>query len=154
MRSTSGYTSIWCIFFHQIKPRDSMAPITRGLPNGDAGYTWTQLKIFLADHIIFNKGHMKHANTRQRMTNDNNNNKRKQLWYLFFYMPEYCSMFVLLQKLKLAVTFVPEQSTKLTLFWGHAVNIGILSKTYISSLSAYADIVSANSSRFRENQDP
>ena len=33
MRSTSGYASIWCIFFHQLQPRDSMAPITRGLPN-------------------------------------------------------------------------------------------------------------------------
>ena len=29
MRSTSGYASIWCIFFHQLQPRDSMAPITR-----------------------------------------------------------------------------------------------------------------------------
>ena len=27
MRSTSGYASIWCIFFHQLQPRDSMAPI-------------------------------------------------------------------------------------------------------------------------------
>ena len=34
MRSSSGYASIWCIFFHQLQPRDSMAPITRGLPNG------------------------------------------------------------------------------------------------------------------------
>ena len=33
MRSTSGYASIWCIFFHQLQPRDSMAPITRGLQN-------------------------------------------------------------------------------------------------------------------------
>ena len=33
MRSTSGYASIWYIFFHQLQPRDSMAPITRGLPN-------------------------------------------------------------------------------------------------------------------------
>ena len=34
MRSSSGNASIWCIFFHQLQPRDSMAPITRGLPNG------------------------------------------------------------------------------------------------------------------------
>ena len=34
MRSTSGYASIWFIFFHQLQPRDSMAPITRGLLNG------------------------------------------------------------------------------------------------------------------------
>ena len=34
MRSTSGYASILCIVFHQLQPRDSMAPITRGLPNG------------------------------------------------------------------------------------------------------------------------
>ena len=33
MRSTSGYASISCIFFHQLQPRDSMASITRGLPN-------------------------------------------------------------------------------------------------------------------------
>ena len=37
MRSSSGYASIWCIFFHQLQPRDPMAPITRGLPN-DATY--------------------------------------------------------------------------------------------------------------------
>ena len=35
--------------------------------------------IFFADHIIFNNGYMKHAHTRQRMTNDDNNNKRKQV---------------------------------------------------------------------------
>ena len=40
----------------------------------------TQLKpIFFADHIIFNNGHMKHAHSWQRMTNNNNNNKRKQV---------------------------------------------------------------------------
>ena len=33
MRSSSGYASIWCIFFHQLQPRDSMTPTTRGLPN-------------------------------------------------------------------------------------------------------------------------
>ena len=33
MRSTSDYASISCIFFHQLQPRDTMAPITRGLPN-------------------------------------------------------------------------------------------------------------------------
>ena len=38
----------------------------------------TQLNFF-ADHIIFNKGYMKHAHTRQRMTNNNYNNKRKQV---------------------------------------------------------------------------
>ena len=32
MRSTSRYASIWCILLHQLQPRDSMAPITRGLP--------------------------------------------------------------------------------------------------------------------------
>ena len=43
---------------------------------------WVQLNFF-ADHIMFNNGYMKHAHTRQRMTNDNNNNnKRKQVWYL------------------------------------------------------------------------
>ena len=36
----------------------------------------TQLNFF-ADHIIFNNGYMKHALTRQRMTNNYNNNKRK-----------------------------------------------------------------------------
>ena len=30
---TFGYASIWCIFFHQLQLRDSMAPITRGFPN-------------------------------------------------------------------------------------------------------------------------
>ena len=40
----------------------------------------TQLNsIFFADHIIFNNRHLKHAHTRQRMTNNNNNNKRKQV---------------------------------------------------------------------------
>ena len=38
MRSTSGYASIWCIFFHQLQPRDSMAPITRGLPNANQAW--------------------------------------------------------------------------------------------------------------------
>ena len=33
MRSTSGDASIRCIFFHQLQPRDTMAPTTRGLPN-------------------------------------------------------------------------------------------------------------------------
>ena len=32
MRSTSGYASIWCIFFHQLQQGDLMAPITRSLP--------------------------------------------------------------------------------------------------------------------------
>ena len=41
---------------------------------------WVQLNsIFFADHIIFNNGYVKHAHTRQRMTNNNNNNKRKQV---------------------------------------------------------------------------
>ena len=35
----------------------------------------TQL-IFFADHIIFNTGHMKHADSWQIMANDNNNNKK------------------------------------------------------------------------------
>ena len=43
---------------------------------------WVQLHtthfFFFADNIIFNNGYMKHAHTRQRMTN-NNNNKRKQV---------------------------------------------------------------------------
>ena len=34
--------------------------------------------IVFADHITFNNGYMKHAHTRQRMSN-NNNNKRKQV---------------------------------------------------------------------------
>ena len=43
----------------------------------------TQLKFF-ADHITFNKnGYMKHAHTRQRMTN-NNNNKRKQVIFVAY----------------------------------------------------------------------
>ena len=33
MRFTSGYASIRCILLHQLQPRDSMAPITRGKPN-------------------------------------------------------------------------------------------------------------------------
>ena len=33
---------------------------------------------FVANHLIFHNGYMKHAHTRQRMTNNNNNNKRKQ----------------------------------------------------------------------------
>ena len=42
---------------------------------------WVQLNStqFFADHIIFSNGHMKHANSWQRMTNNNNNNKRKQV---------------------------------------------------------------------------
>ena len=39
----------------------------------------TQLILFFADHIIFNNGHMKHAHSWQRMTNNNNNNERKQV---------------------------------------------------------------------------
>ena len=38
----------------------------------------TQLNFF-EDHIIFNNGYMKHASTRQRMTNNNNNDKRNQV---------------------------------------------------------------------------
>ena len=38
----------------------------------------TQLNIF-ADHIIFTNGHMKHAHSWQRMTNNNNDNKGKQV---------------------------------------------------------------------------
>ena len=34
MRCTSGYASICCILLHQLLPRDMMAPITRGMPNG------------------------------------------------------------------------------------------------------------------------
>ena len=41
------------------------------------GYNSTQLNSF-ADHIIFNNGYMKHAHTKQRMTN-NNSSKRKQV---------------------------------------------------------------------------
>ena len=33
MRSTFGYASIWCILLHQLQQRDSIAPITRGVPN-------------------------------------------------------------------------------------------------------------------------
>ena len=40
---------------------------------------WVQLNsIAFVDHITFNNEYMKHAHTRQRMTNNNNNNKRKQ----------------------------------------------------------------------------
>ena len=35
--------------------------------------------ILFADHITFNNGYMKHAHTRQRMSNNNNNNKKKQV---------------------------------------------------------------------------
>ena len=33
MQFTSGYASFWCILLHQLQPRDSMAPITRSMPN-------------------------------------------------------------------------------------------------------------------------
>ena len=33
MQSSSGYASIWCTLLHQLQPRDSMAPISRGMPN-------------------------------------------------------------------------------------------------------------------------
>ena len=36
MRFTSGYASIWCILPHQLQLRDSMASITRGMPNENA----------------------------------------------------------------------------------------------------------------------
>ena len=40
---------------------------------------WVQLNsIFFADHITFNNGYMKHAHTRQKMTNNNNNNNKKK----------------------------------------------------------------------------
>ena len=43
----------------------------------------TQLNsFFFSDHIIFNNGHMKHAHSWQRMTNNNINNKKKQVSYL------------------------------------------------------------------------
>ena len=37
----------------------------------------TQLNFF-EDQITYNNGYMKHAHTRQRMTNNSNNNNRKQ----------------------------------------------------------------------------
>ena len=38
MRFTCGYASIWCILLQQLQLRDSMAPITRGVPNGNTPY--------------------------------------------------------------------------------------------------------------------
>ena len=43
---------------------------------------WVQLnptQFYFADHITFNNGYMKHAHTRQKMTNNSNNKKRKQV---------------------------------------------------------------------------
>ena len=45
---------------------------------GMLGITQLNSFFFLADHIIFNNGYIKHAHKWQRMTNDNNSNKRKQ----------------------------------------------------------------------------
>ena len=51
MQSTSGYAPIWCIFFHQLQPRDLIAPITWGLPNAPVGKKkkkkLSRLEIFL-----------------------------------------------------------------------------------------------------------
>ena len=43
------------------------------------GLLGTTNSFFFADHIIFNNRYIKHAHTRQRMTNNNNNKKRKQV---------------------------------------------------------------------------
>ena len=57
-------------------PLDGMINIPKYLVRG----CWVQLIFFFfADHITSNNGYMKHAHTRQRMTNNNYNNKRKQV---------------------------------------------------------------------------
>ena len=52
MRSISGYASIWCIFFHQLQPRDSMAPITRGLLNAEEHYSWGYFAVHWAIFVL------------------------------------------------------------------------------------------------------
>ena len=67
-----------CIANHYL-PLDGMINI----PIYQVWGCWVQLNStqFFADHIKFNNGCMKHAHTRQRMTNNNTNNKRKQIKY-------------------------------------------------------------------------
>ena len=79
MRSTSGYASISCIFFHHLQPRDSMAPITRGLPNAGHRCVYCVLPIHVGVSGAVTGLRLNKANTFHRCINPFPNKP----WFLY-----------------------------------------------------------------------
>ena len=77
--SSYDYTPFLHVYLMALQhylPLDDMINIPVYLVRG----CWVQListQFYFADHITFNNVYMKHAHTRQKMTNNSNNKKRK-----------------------------------------------------------------------------